>query len=69
MLWPVAIAAGAAVGLVVRMAYEAFRATVRVEEIVLPRLPASFDGTRIFFYKRFASPDHSADADPHGSVW
>ncbi|WP_313997749.1 metallophosphoesterase [uncultured Paenibacillus sp.] len=49
MLWPVAIAAGAAGGLAVRMAYEAFRTAVVKEDVFLPRLPASFDGTRIFF--------------------
>jgi predicted MPP superfamily phosphohydrolase len=48
MIW-IMIPVIAAAALLIWMATEAFRVRVRREEIAFARLPASFEGTRIFF--------------------
>lgn len=49
LLWGAAAAAAASAALAAGMVREAFRVRLHQEEIVLPRLPAPFDGFRIFF--------------------
>lgn len=58
--WCAAAAAAACAGFSAVMVGEAFRVRLRREEVALPRLPAAFDGFRIFFisdiHRRIVKP-------------